>query len=82
MNYANYYTESDAEFEFIKNRMLNTGVGFIWTSGRKCNFDDCKNRPGKSNCEGTKDEFRGKFLFDFQTLNQQLFEDGIGQDPE
>jgi hypothetical protein len=27
--------------------MIKTGVSFIWTSGRKCNFAGCENRPGR-----------------------------------
>ena len=42
-----FQTETDAEFNFVKQRMITNGVPFIWTSGRKCNFDGCQNRPGK-----------------------------------
>lgn len=33
--------ETVAENDFIKNRMESAKVAFIWTSGRKCNFDGC-----------------------------------------
>jgi len=36
--------ETPAENNLVKRRLVSGGVKYIWTSGRKCNFNDC-NRP-------------------------------------
>ena len=33
--------ETRDEYEYFKNIMQRTGVQFIWTSGRLCDFDGC-----------------------------------------
>lgn len=37
--------ETPAENEFIKSRIASANVKYIWTSGRKCNFKGCSERP-------------------------------------
>lgn len=37
--------ETPQENEFIKQRIARGNIRYIWTSGRKCNFDGC-DRPG------------------------------------
>ena len=34
--------ETRNENEFLKRRMIQGGVRYFWTSGRKCNFDGCE----------------------------------------
>lgn len=35
------FAETDEENEFLKSRMIKGGTRFLWTSGRKCNFQGC-----------------------------------------
>ncbi len=37
--------ETPAENDFIKSRIASNNVRYIWTSGRKCNFKGCSERP-------------------------------------
>ena len=37
--------ETEEENDFVKGRMAKGGTSFVWTSGRKCNFDGCHDRP-------------------------------------
>jgi len=37
--------ETEEENDFLKGRMAKGETKFVWTSGRKCNFDGCHDRP-------------------------------------
>jgi len=41
--------ETPGENNFIKARMANARVRYIWTSGRKCNFEGCNRRDQQPN---------------------------------
>jgi len=41
--------ETPAENDFIKNRIARGRVRYIWTSGRKCNFQGCNRRDQQPN---------------------------------
>ena len=45
MNFICVNTETIEESDFIKGRMVKGLTRFIWTSGRKCNFKGCHDRP-------------------------------------
>jgi len=34
--------ETRNEYDFLKQRMIDGGVRFFWSSGRKCNFPGCE----------------------------------------
>ena len=42
--YSIIFSETSEESEFIKSKMIQGRVRFLWTSGRKCNFKGCENR--------------------------------------
>ena len=44
VHFTSIYAETEQENNFIKQRMIKGRTRFVWTSGRKCNFNGCNGR--------------------------------------